>query len=125
MGHIFQLGRKFSDSLGLQVLDESGRLVTPTMGSYGIGVSRAVAEQLVGELERAGVGVLYDDRRGVSPGVKFADSELLGVPTIVVVGRRLVDGVVELKDRRTGSRTDVPLADAVSAVLAEVSPPPV
>ena len=163
MGHIFQLGRKFSDSLGLQVLDESGRLVTPTMGSYGIGVSRAVAavvesssdehgiiwprevapadvhlvatgkdddvfaaaEQLVGELERVGVGVLYDDRRGVSPGVKFADSELLGVPTIVVVGRRLVDGVVELKDRRTGSRTDVPLADAVSAVLAEVSPPPV
>jgi prolyl-tRNA synthetase len=85
----------------------------------------AAAEQLVGELERAGVGVLYDDRRGVSPGVKFADSELLGVPTIVVVGRRLVDGVVELKDRRTGSRTDVPLADAVSAVLAEVSPPPV
>ena len=69
--------------------------------------------------------MLYDDRRGVSPGVKFADSELLGVPTIVVVGRRLVDGVVELKDRRTGSRTDVPLADAVSAVLAEVSPPPV
>jgi len=163
MGHIFQLGRHFCDSLGLQVLDESGRLVTPTMGSYGIGVSRAVAavvesssdehgiiwprelapadvhlvatgkdddvfaaaEQLVGELERAGVGVLYDDRRGVSPGVKFADSELLGVPTIVVVGRRLVDGVVELKDRRTGSRTDVPLADAVSAVLAEVSPPPV
>lgn len=151
MGHIFQLGRKYADALGLQVLDENGKLVTVTMGSYGIGVSRAVAavienshddsgivwprevapadvhlvatgkdaavfdaaSALAAELEAAGVEVLYDDRRGVSPGVKFKDSELIGVPTIVVVGRGLADGVVEVKDRRTGERTEVALADAV------------
>jgi prolyl-tRNA synthetase len=154
MGHIFQLGRKFSESLGLQVLDESGRLVTPTMGSYGVGVSRAVAavvesshdehgiiwpaevapadvhllatgkddaifaaaEDIVAGLEGAGVGVLFDDRRGVSPGVKFADSELIGVPTIVVVGRRLADGFVEVKDRRSGERTDVAVEDLTTVL---------
>ncbi|WP_205856463.1 proline--tRNA ligase [Phytoactinopolyspora endophytica] len=152
MGHIFQLGRKYSEALGLQVQDESGRLVTPTMGSYGVGVSRAVAaiienshdddgiiwprevspadvhlvatgkddavfsaaDELVDELERSGVTVLYDDRRGVSPGVKFKDSELIGVPTIVVVGRGLADGVVEVKDRRSGERTDVPVSNVVA-----------
>ncbi|MBI1351606.1 MAG: proline--tRNA ligase [Actinomycetales bacterium] len=151
IGHIFQLGRKYADALGLKVLDESGELVTVTMGSYGIGVSRAVAaiaeqshddkgliwprevapadvhliatgksdepfeaaDRLADELEAAGIRVLYDDRRGVSPGVKFNDSELVGVPTIVVVGKRLVDGVIEVKDRRSGERQDVPLEDAV------------
>ncbi|HJU96944.1 MAG TPA: His/Gly/Thr/Pro-type tRNA ligase C-terminal domain-containing protein, partial [Jiangellaceae bacterium] len=72
-----------------------------------------VADRLAAALEQAGVRVLYDDRRGVSPGVKFNDSELLGVPTIVVVGRGLATGTVEVKDRRTGERTDVPLDDAV------------
>jgi prolyl-tRNA synthetase len=153
IGHIFQLGRKYADALDLKVLDQNGKLVTVTMGSYGIGVSRAVAAiaeqshdelgliwprevapadvhliatgkkddvvfdvgaRLAGELEAAGVRVLYDDRQGVSPGVKFADSELIGVPTIVVAGRRLADGVIEVKDRRTGERTDVPIDDAVS-----------
>ncbi len=152
MGHIFQLGRKYSEALGLQVLDENGKLVTVTMGSYGVGVSRAVAavienshddagiiwprevapadvhlvatgkddavfaaaDQLATQLDAAGVRVLYDDRRGVSPGVKFKDSELIGVPTIVVVGRGLADGVVEVKDRRSGDRENVPVADAVS-----------
>jgi prolyl-tRNA synthetase len=152
IGHIFQLGRWFAEALGLKVLDENGKLVTVTMGSYGIGVSRAVAaiaeqshdelgliwprevapadvhlvatgkkgdavfdigDRLAGELEGAGLRVLYDDRQGVSPGVKFADSELIGVPTIVVVGRRLADGVIEVKDRRTGERTDVPVDQAV------------
>ena len=155
IGHIFQLGRKYADALGLQVLDENGRLVTVTMGSYGIGVSRAVAalaeqhhdgkgliwprevapadvhvvatgkddapyeaaEVLAGGLQEAGLRVLLDDRRGVSPGVKFNDSELLGVPTIVVVGRRLVDGVVEVKDRRSGERVDVPLDEAVHRLV--------
>ncbi|PSL01145.1 prolyl-tRNA synthetase [Haloactinopolyspora alba] len=150
MGHIFQLGRKYSEALGLQVLDENGKLVTVTMGSYGVGVSRAVAaivenshddagivwprevapadvhlvatgkddavfdaaESLAGELDTAGVRVIYDDRRGVSPGVKFKDSELVGVPTIVVVGRGLADGVVEVKDRRSGERHEVAVADA-------------
>lgn len=156
IGHIFQLGRKYAQALGLKVLDEKGELVTVTMGSYGIGVSRAVAavaeqshddkgliwprevapadihliatgkedtpfeaaESLAGQLEGAGLRVLYDDRRGVSPGVKFNDSELIGVPTIVVVGKRLVEGFIEVKDRRTGERTDVAIADAVPALLA-------
>ncbi|MBB5789896.1 prolyl-tRNA synthetase [Jiangella mangrovi] len=151
MGHIFQLGRKYSEALGLQVLDENGKLVTVTMGSYGVGVSRAVAAivenshdelgiiwprevapadvhlvatgkddavfaaaaSIAEELDEAGVRVLYDDRRGVSPGVRFKDSELIGVPTIVVVGRGLADGVVEIKDRATGEREEV----AVGAVV--------
>ncbi len=158
MGHIFQLGRKYTSALDLQVLDEHGRLVTVTMGSYGIGVSRAVAAIAEGnhddaglvwpravspadvhlvatgkdeavflaadELSRAfsaaGLAVIFDDRRGVSPGVKFKDSELIGVPTIVVVGRGLADGVVEVKDRRSGERREVALADAVGAVCREV-----
>jgi prolyl-tRNA synthetase len=154
MGHIFQLGRKYAEALGLQVLDENGKLVTVTMGSYGVGVSRAVAavvenshdelgivwprelapfdvhvlatgkdevafeaaDALVAELEAGGVEVLYDDRRKVSPGVKFKDAELLGMPTIVVVGKGLADGVVEVRDRATGERTDVPVAEAAERV---------
>ena len=138
MGHIFQLGRKFADALDLKVLDENGKQVVVTMGSYGIGVSRAVAaiaESTHDDIglcwpravapadvhlvatgkddavfdaaagarrrprRRRGSTVLYDDRRGVSPGVKFKDAELLGMPTIVVVGRGLADGVVEVRDR--------------------------
>jgi prolyl-tRNA synthetase len=156
IGHIFQLGRKYADALGLRVLDEHGELVTVTMGSYGIGVSRAVAaiaeqshddkglvwprevapadvhliatgkdeavfdaaEAIAAELELAGVRVLLDDRRGVSPGVKFNDSELIGVPTIMVVGKRLADGFVEVKDRLTGERTDLEVGTAAAAVAA-------
>jgi prolyl-tRNA synthetase len=156
MGHIFQLGRKYADALGLQVLDEKGRLVTVTMGSYGIGVSRAVAaivenshdelgivwprevapadvhlvatgkdatvfdagERLASELVTAGLTVLYDDRTKVSPGVKFRDAELLGVPTIVTVGRGLAEGVVEVRDRASGERTDVPVEDAAVHLAA-------
>ncbi len=157
IGHIFQLGRWFAEALDLRVLDENGKRVTVTMGSYGIGVSRAVAAiaeqshdeigliwprevapadvhliaagkkgdatfdaaaKLAGELEAAGVRVLYDDRTGVSAGVKFADSELIGVPTIVVVGRGLANGVVEVKDRRSGEREDVPVEGAVSHLAA-------
>ncbi len=157
MGHIFQLGRKYSESLGLTVQDENGKLVTPTMGSYGIGVSRAVAaiaeasyddiglcwprqvspadvhlviagkeggpqrpaaEQLAADLEAAGVDVLFDDRVGVSPGVRFKDAELIGVPTIIVVGRGITDGVVEVKDRKTGERNDIPVSDVVDTIRA-------
>ncbi len=158
IGHIFQLGRKYAEALGLKVLDENGELVTVTMGSYGIGVSRAVAaiaeqshddkgliwpreiapadvhiiatgkadepfeeaERISAELNARGVRVLLDDRRGVSPGVKFNDSELIGVPTIVVVGKRLADGFVEVKDRRTGERTDVAVAAAVDDLVVLV-----
>jgi prolyl-tRNA synthetase len=158
IGHIFQLGRKYADALGLQVLDESGRLVTVTMGSYGIGVSRAVAaiveatyddlglcwprevapadvhlvatgkdadvfttaDRLATELDSCGVRVLYDDRPKVSPGVKFKDAELLGMPTIVVVGKGLAVGTVEVRDRRSGHREEVPVADAVARIAATV-----
>ncbi len=154
MGHIFQLGTKYADALGLKVLDANGKLATVTMGSYGVGVSRAVAavaeqthdeiglcwprslapadvhlvatgkddaiyaecERIAAELDAVGVEVLYDDRRGVSPGVKFKDAELLGMPTIVVVGRGLAHGVVEVRDRRSGRKTEVPTADIVAAV---------
>jgi prolyl-tRNA synthetase len=163
MGHIFQLGTKYAEALDLKVLDEHGKLRTVTMGSYGVGVTRAVAcvaegnhdefgliwpralapadvhivatgkdrtrdpevfetaERLTRELEAEGLEVLYDDREKVSPGVKFKDSELLGVPTILVVGKSLENGVVEIKDRRSGDRREVLVADAVSEVLREVS----
>lgn len=155
MGHIFQLGRKYAEALDLKVLDENGKLVTVTMGSYGIGVSRAVpviaednhdelglvwprevapahvhlvatgkdaavfeaAARLADDLSAQGVEVIYDDRPKVSPGVKFKDAELIGVPTIVTVGRGLADGLVEVKDRRSGVRTDVVLADAVGHLV--------
>ncbi|SOC55094.1 prolyl-tRNA synthetase [Ornithinimicrobium cerasi] len=158
MGHIFQLGRKYAEALDLRVLDEHGKLVTVTMGSYGVGVSRAVAavaeathddvglcwpralapadvhvvatgkdqavfehaEGLVAELEAAGLEVVYDDRPKVSPGVKFKDAELLGVPTIVVVGRGLADGTVEVKDRRSGERREVAVERAVGEIVADV-----
>jgi prolyl-tRNA synthetase len=160
IGHIFQLGRKYADALGLQVLDENGKLVTVTMGSYGIGVSRAVAAivesthdelglcwprevapadvhlvatgkdqavfdaaaALAEELVAAGLTVLYDDRPKVSPGVKFKDAELLGMPTIVTVGRGLADGVVEVRDRRSGERESVAVGEAAARVLAAVRP---
>ncbi|MGD8168998.1 proline--tRNA ligase [Herbiconiux sp. P16] len=152
IGHVFQLGRKYAEALGLKVLDENGKLVTVTMGSYGIGVTRilaiiaelnnddkgliwppavapfdvhviatgkdpdiyAAAERVVADLEAQGLDVLFDDRPKVSPGVKFGDAELIGVPKIVIVGRGVVDGVVELWDRASGERTQVAL-DAVAA----------
>jgi len=158
MGHIFQLGRKYADALGLQVLDQNGKRVTVTMGSYGVGVSRAVAavaenshdetgliwprelapadvhlviagkgpeivgaaEQLADTLDSAGIRVMLDDRN-VSPGVKFTDAELIGVPTIVVVGRGVATGVVELKDRRSGHSDEVALDEVVTRLLALVT----
>ncbi len=155
MGHVFQLGTKYAEALGLQVLDENGKLVTVTMGSYGIGASRAVgaiaentldeiglcwprevapadvhvvaagkdpaileaAERVAGELIALGLDVVLDDRAGkISPGVKFKDAELIGVPTILTVGRGLADGSLELKDRRSGERTEIPVADAALTV---------
>jgi len=158
IGHICQLGLNYADALDLKVLDENGKLIPIFMGSYGIGVSRAVAvvaeqwhddkgliwpreiapadihiiatgkedltfdtaEKLATELEAQGIRVLYDDRRGVSPGVKFNDSELIGVPTIAVVGKGLVDGVIEIRDRKSSEQRVVPIADFVTQVIAEV-----
>ena len=159
MGHIFQLGRRFATALGLEVLDENGKRVTPTMGSYGVGISRAVAaivenshdehgivwprevapadvhivatgkdpaifaaaERLGTDLSGQGVEVLYDDRLRVSPGVKFADAELVGVPTIVVLGRNLAEGVVEVRDRASGSREDVPVTEAADRIVSVIA----
>lgn len=155
IGHVFQLGRKYAEVLGLKVLDENGKLVTVTMGSYGIGVTRILAiiaeghhdekgliwpasiapfdvhvlatgkddsvfeaaESITAALETAGYDVLYDDRPKVSPGVKFGDAELIGVPKIVIAGRGVADGVVEVWDRATGDRVTVPI-DEVVATLA-------
>ncbi|QPL06236.1 MULTISPECIES: proline--tRNA ligase [Actinomyces] len=160
LGHIFTLGRKYSDALGFTVLDENGKARTVTMGSYGIGVSRVMAAlaevncdehglawpiqvapyqvqvlatgkdeevfstaaSLAAELDLAGLEVLYDDRRKVSAGVKFADSELLGVPFTVIVGRDLAQaGTVEIRDRRSGERRSVPVETAVAEIRSTVA----
>lgn len=158
IGHIFQLGRKYSESLGLTVLDSNGKSTVVTMGSYGIGVTRVLAslaelnhdergltwpvqiapvqvyviatgkneevfetaQAIAQELEEQGVEVLYDDRRKVSAGVKFADYELLGVPFAVVIGRGLAEGTVELRDRRSGTTEVVPLGEAVAHLVGNV-----
>jgi len=164
IGHIFQLGRKYAEALELTVQDQHGKPVVPTMGSYGVGVTRCLAavaeashddlglcwpreiapadvhvvvagkdggpqrpaaEELAAGLEAAGLRVLLDDRSGVSPGVRFKDAELIGVPTIAVAGRGVADEdrpTIEVKDRRTGDRIDVPVAEAVDHLVAVCRP---
>jgi prolyl-tRNA synthetase len=155
IGHVFQLGRKYAEALGLQVLDENGKLVTVTMGSYGIGITRMIAvlaeanhddkgliwpeavspadiyivaagkdevvyetaEKLALELEAKGKTVILDDRQKVSPGVKFGDAELIGVPNIVIVGKGLEQGEVDLWDRRSGERRPVKVESALAELL--------
>ncbi|WP_433497413.1 proline--tRNA ligase [Sphaerimonospora sp. CA-214678] len=161
IGHIFQLGRKYADAAGLDALGPDGKPIRITMGSYGVGVSRAVAvlaEQrhdglglvwprevapvdvhivgtgkenqievasgLAEEMEARGLRVMVDDRSGVSPGVKFKDAELLGMPTILIVGRGLAQGVVELRDRVSGTKEEVPVGEAVDRVLLACRPTP-
>ncbi len=156
IGHVFQLGRKFANAFGLDAQGPDGEPIRITMGSYGIGVSRAVAavaeqtcdanglcwpaaiapyhvhvvpvgkgdeqlraaEQLATECEQAGLRVLLDDRVA-SAGEKFADADLIGMPWIVVVGKALADGNVEVKDRRTGERRTVAL-DRLPAELTSL-----
>ena len=159
IGHIFQLGRKYAESLSLTVLDQNGKSQVVTMGSYGIGVTRAVAaiaeqtydeiglswpvelapakvhivatgkedlpfdtaEKIGAELEAAGVSVMLDDRRGTSPGVKFKDAELIGNPVIVVVGKSLEQGNVEVRVRKSGDKQEVALASAVTSICTLVA----
>ncbi|WP_420114294.1 proline--tRNA ligase [Pseudactinotalea sp.] len=159
IGHIFALGQKYAKALDLKVLDQNGKAVTVTMGSYGVGVTRALAcvaentaddaglawpiqvapahvhvlatgkdesvfteaERLAEALEAAGLEVLYDDRPKVSPGVKFADSEILGVPYSLVVGRGLAAGVVEVRTRATGERVELAPDDAVTHLVSTVT----
>ena len=153
VGHVFQLGRKYADAFALDVPGPDGAPIRLTMGSYGIGISRAIAvvveqhhderglvwprevspydvhvvpvgrgdqpahaRDLAGRLEVTGLRVLLDDRPDASAGVKLTDAELLGVPTVVVVGRRVGDGVVEVRDRRSGAAAEVGLDDVVLAV---------
>lgn len=158
VGHIFQLGRKYTNAFEVDVLGEDGKPVRLTMGSYGIGVSRLVAviaeqhhdelglrwpssvspfdahvviankddaaragaEALAAELDRLGVEVLLDDRKA-SPGVKFKDAELLGVPWIVVVGRGWADGTVELRNRFTGETREIAVGSAASDIAAALT----
>ncbi|MEU9232761.1 proline--tRNA ligase [Streptomyces subrutilus] len=159
IGHIFQLGRKYADAFGLDVLGKEGKPVRVTMGSYGIGVSRAVAalaeqtaderglswpaavapadvhvvaagkavplalaEQAASALSEAGLRVLLDDRPGLSPGVKLTDAELIGVPWILVAGRRSADGIVELQHRATGHREELPLPAALTRLTQPETP---
>jgi prolyl-tRNA synthetase len=155
IGHVFQLGRKYAEALGLQVLDENGKLVTVTMGSYGIGVTRLVAvlaeanrddkgliwpesvspadiyivaagkddhvfeaaEKLAAEFEAAGKTVMLDDRQKVSPGVKFSDAELIGVPNVIICGKGLENGEVDFWNRRSGDRRSVPLNSVVAEFI--------
>ena len=155
IGHIFQLGRKYAQALNLTVLDQNGKSQVVTMGSYGIGVSRAVAaiaeqsydeiglswpveiapakvhvvatgkedavfdtaERISAELEACGISVMIDDRRGTSPGVKFKDAELIGNPVIVVVGKALEQGNVEIRVRKTGDKSEVAVGAAVDFIL--------
>ena len=158
IGHVFQLGPKYAEALGLQVLDKNGKQQTVTMGSYGIGVSRAVAaiaeamhddnglrwplevspfdvhiviagkddaaitgaaETLATELESAGLKVLLDDRQGISPGVKFKDAELIGVPNIVVAGRGVANGMLEVRDRFAGTAVETPIAQVCPQLVAQ------
>jgi prolyl-tRNA synthetase len=154
IGHIFQLGRKYAQALNLTVLDQNGKSQVVTMGSYGIGVSRAVAaiaeqthdeiglswpvevapakvhivvagkddslfeagEKLALDLEARSISVMLDDRRGTSPGVKFKDAELIGIPIIVVVGKALEQGNVEIRVRKSGEKSEVAIASAVDEI---------
>jgi prolyl-tRNA synthetase len=159
IGHIFQLGRKYAKALNLTVLDKDGKSQVVTMGSYGIGVSRAVAaiaeqthdeiglswpievapakvhivatgkedlpfdtaEKIALELEAKSITVMLDDRRDASPGVKFKDAELIGNPIIVVVGKALAEGNVEIRVRRSGEKSEVKVEAAVAAIVALLS----
>lgn len=159
IGHIFQLGRKYAKALNLTVLDKDGKSQVVTMGSYGIGVSRAVAaiaeqthdeiglswpievapakvhivatgkedlpfdtaEKLALDLEAKSISVMLDDRRDASPGVKFKDAELIGNPIIVVVGKALAEGNVEIRVRSSGEKSEVKVEAAVAAIVALLS----
>ncbi|MBX9754375.1 MAG: proline--tRNA ligase [Pseudomonadaceae bacterium] len=161
VGHIFQLGTKYSQALNCQVLGDNGKPVILTMGCYGIGVSRVVAaaieqnfdergilwndtlapfqialvplryetevvreatDKLYAELTAAGFEVLLDDRdKKTSPGIKFADMELIGIPhRIVVSDRGLADGNLEYKSRRETEAQAIPAADVLAFLQARI-----
>ncbi len=158
IGHIFQLGRKYAEALDLTVLDKDGKSQVVTMGSYGIGVSRAVAAiaeqnhdeigliwpreiapadihivatgrddlpfdtaaKIAEECEALGLRVMFDDRRDASPGVKFKDAELIGIPFIVIVGKALADGKIEFRFRKSGEKIEISAEGAAKEIYAKV-----
>ncbi|EGU59924.1 prolyl-tRNA synthetase [Vibrio nigripulchritudo ATCC 27043] len=160
VGHIFQLGKNYSEKMNCGVLGPDGKNVILEMGCYGIGVTRVVAaaieqnhdkfgiiwpdaiapfqvaivpmnmhkservkeaaEKLYAELTTAGIEVLFDDRKE-RPGVMFSDMELVGVPHTIVIGDRSMDeGNFEYKNRRTGDKTPVAMADIVDHVKGQL-----
>ena len=157
LGHIFQLGRKYTEAFNVSILDENGKRATPTMGSYGIGITRMLAvlaeqrhddkglnwpvevapyqvhvvvankdqaamaagDELVDKLDKRGIEVLFDDRPKVSPGVKFKDAELLGMPFIAILGRSFADGIIELRVRG-GETLEVPVGEIVDTLVERV-----
>jgi prolyl-tRNA synthetase len=158
IGHIFKLGYRYSEALGLKVSAESGEEITPIMGSYGIGVERILcaavelyndrdgmalpaaiapfelvitpvnmgdtaqreaAERLARDCEAAGLDVLLDDR-DERPGVKFKDADLTGIPCRITVGKKIVQGIVELVDRRTRQAVDAPVGDVAGIAGARI-----
>jgi prolyl-tRNA synthetase len=159
IGHIFQLGRKYAEALDLTVLDKDGKSRVVTMGSYGVGVSRAVAaiaeqshdeigliwprevapadihivatgkddlpfdtaERLASDLEDKGIRVMLDDRRDASPGVKFKDAELIGNPYILIVGKGLAEGKLEFRNRASGDKSEIEIANAVDAIISAMN----
>ncbi|SDU13660.1 proline--tRNA ligase [Halopseudomonas salegens] len=162
VGHIFQLGQKYSQAMNCTVLNENGKAATLTMGCYGIGVSRVVAaaieqnhdargilwpddlapfqvalvplkmessdavreatDALYQGLQNAGIDVLLDDRdKKVSPGVKFADMDLIGIPHRVVIGDRGLDaGELEYKYRRDSEPRNIPSADVLDFLIKQI-----
>ena len=158
IGHIFQLGRKYTEAFDVQILDENGKRAIPTMGSYGLGVTRLLAvlaeqrhddaglnwsvevapyqvhvvaankdaaaieaaERFAAELSAAGLDVLFDDRPKVSPGVKFKDAELLGMPFALILGRGYAEGKVELRVRG-GEKSELDADQAVAQIVEMVA----
>jgi prolyl-tRNA synthetase len=161
VGHVFQLGQKYSEAMGAKVLDVSGKAATLYMGCYGIGVTRVVAaaieqnhdargiiwpdaiapfqvvvvpinapksprvretaERIYNELIAAGLDALLDDR-DERPGVKFADTELIGIPHRVVVGDRgLEKGVLEYRHRRAEAAEEFPAGDALAFLRGKLA----
>jgi prolyl-tRNA synthetase len=161
IGHIFKLGYRYSESMGLRVLNEEGKEITPIMGSYGIGVERILcaavelyhdkdgmvlpppiapfevvitpvkwadeklreaAGRLYAECRALGLDVVLDDREE-SPGVKFKDADLVGIPWRITVGKKLAAGNVEIAERKTREIAEVPLGEAASFVAGRIRGP--
>ena len=154
VGHIFKLGKKYSQAMNAVVLNEQGRQEVMTMGCYGIGVSRvmasaieqnndefgitwpkaiapylvdviianikddaqnAVAEKLYIELQKNNIDTVLDDRNERA-GFKFKDADLIGFPLKIIVGKGAVDGIVEVKDRKTGESVEIKAEEVLQFV---------